>query len=301
MQTGSHLRYIDPAPARPHAALGLVTSVRARGRGIIILSGPSSCGKGAIAAALRQTLHLPRANHISMGDALRQTIDRAREDADFAAEMGERFGLHPDRSVLEHADGSLVTKAASYSGLLERFGPAPSELDWLEYCVTAGLLVPDAWSEHIIEGTIAERAAHHEAVILLDGYPRTEIAAQHVLDLSGRLNIPIIKVIHLSVAKKEMHRRALGRKRADDTPEMLERRYQFYVDHVQPSVELMKARLGSHKIALIDAQQPEYGPDGSLDLEASVRNVANSVLMALGVSRHILENLTTEPLREDAP
>ncbi len=286
------MRYIDPAPSRPSAALGLSTQVRARGRGIIILSGPSSCGKGAIAAALRRTLHLPVENHISMGDALRNTIERARGDSAFLQAMGHVFGIHPDRAVFGHEDPTVVLKARSYPGLTERFGEAPTELDWLEYCVTAGLLVPDAWSERIIEGTIAERASHHESVILLDGYPRTEVAAQHVLDLSSRLAIPIIKVIHLSVSKREMHRRALGRKRADDTPEMLERRYTFYVDHVQPSVELLKARLGPQKVALIDAHQPEYGPDGALDLEASVRNVANRVLMALGVSRHILENLS---------
>jgi hypothetical protein len=91
-----------------------------------------------------------------------------------------------------------------------------------------------------------------------------------------------------------MHRRALGRKRMDDSPELLERRYQFYIDHVQPSLEFLKARLGSRKVALIDAHQPEYRGDGELDLIASVRNVANSVLMSLGVSRHILENLTEE-------
>ena len=39
------------------------------------------------------------------------------------------------------------------------------------------------------------------------------------------------------------------------------------------------------------ALMTEMKADGSLDLEQSVRNVANSVLMALGVSRHILESL----------
>ena len=121
-------------------------------------------------------------------------------------------------------------------------------------------------------------------------------AARHVLALSERLDIPIIKVVHLSVSKKEMQNRALGRKRMDDTPETLERRYQFYIDHVQPSVELLKAQLGSKVAALIDAHQPEYRNDGSLDLEQSVRNVANSVLMALGVSRHILESLDEQSL-----
>jgi adenylate kinase family enzyme len=288
------LQYIDPAPARPHSALGLTTAVRARGRGVIILSGPSSCGKGAIAEALRATLQLPGANHISMGDALRETVSRARSEEPFLAALGERFGIHPDRRVFDDqvTDSSVCLKARSYEAeLVERFGSDPSQLDWLDYCVAAGLLVPDEWSEQIIEGVLADRAGQPEAVILLDGYPRTEAAARHVLSLSERLDIPIIKVIHLSVSKTEMQNRALGRKRLDDTPETLERRYQFYVDHVQPSVELLKARLGSRVVALIDAHQPEYRSDGSLDLDQSVRNVANRVLMALGVSRHILETL----------
>ena len=87
-----------------------------------------------------------------------------------------------------------------------------------------------------------------------------------------------------------MHRRALGRKRQDDTPEMLERRYTFYVEHVQPAVELLKAELGSQAVALIDAHQPAYR-DGELDLSRSVWNVAKQVLMSLGVSRHVLEHL----------
>jgi adenylate kinase family enzyme len=296
------MRYIDPAPTRPSSALGLETRVRARGRGIIILSGPSSCGKGAIAAQLRETLHLPPENHISMGDALRETIRRAREDAEFGNLLGEHYDIWPDRCIYdsEFSDDGLIEKANSYAAeLKERFGPSPSQLDWLDYCVTAGLLVPDAWSEAIIEGVIADCASKHEAVVLLDGYPRTEAAAQHVLSLSSRLAIPIIRVIHLSVSKKEMHRRALGRGRMDDSPDLLERRYQFYIDHVQPSLEFLKARLGSRKVALIDAHQPEYRGDGELDLNASVRNVANSVLMSLGVSRHILENLTEEVRDEE--
>lgn len=282
-------------PSKPSSALGLEVSVRARGRGIIILSGPSSCGKGAIADALRRTLHLPAEDHISMGDALRRTIHQARTNQDFTASMGRDYDIWPDRCIYDpvYSDAALLTKARSYADELEaRFGPEPSQVDWLEYCVTAGLLVPDQWSENIIEGVIAARAALHEAVILLDGYPRTEVAARHVLSLCERRRIPIIKVVHLSVSRNEMERRALGRRRLDDTPEMLARRFQFYVDHVQPSVELLKSQLGSHVVALIDAHQPEYRDDGKLDLEASVRNVADRVLMALGVSRHILASLS---------
>jgi adenylate kinase family enzyme len=281
-------------PPGPRASLGLVTSVRARGRGIILLAGPSSCGKGAVALALRRTLHLPPENHVSMGEALREVVDRSAAEPAFREEAGRRFGVHADRGVFDAAQTppAVAQKAQQYEGELRaRFGPTPSQVDWLAFCVTAGLLVPDAWSEKILEGVIAARARNPAALILLDGYPRTEVAARHVLDLSQRLDLPVLKVIHLSISKREMHRRALGRKRMDDTPEMLERRYQFYVDHVQPAMELLKLSLGSRSMALIDAQQPAYRPDGALDLEASVRNVAHAVLMALGVSRHILDNL----------
>ena len=280
--------------APPRSSLGLVTSVRARGRGIIVLAGPSSCGKGAVAAALRKILHLPSENHLSMGEALREIVEKSATDPAFRATVGERYGVFADRGIFdaEATTPAILQKARQYEGELRaRFGAEPTQVDWLSLCVTAGLLVPDAWSERIIEGVIAARAAQSEALILLDGYPRTEVAACHVLDLSSRLDIGILKVIHLSISKGEMHRRALGRRRMDDTEEMLERRYQFYIDHVQPAMELLKASLGSQAVALIDAQQPEYFDDESLDLEGSVRNVAHAVLVALGVSRHILDHL----------
>jgi adenylate kinase family enzyme len=292
--TGMPLTTLTFVGARPSSALGLTVNVKAEGTGIIVLAGPSSCGKGAIAEALSTALGVPPENHISMGDALREVIARANTDLSFRASVGDRFGIHSDRSVFngEVTDASIARKALHYTAeLVARFGEQPSQLDWLEFCVTSGLLVPDAWSEAILEGTIGEKAAGASGIILLDGYPRTEVAARHVLALSERLNIPIIKVIHLSVSKREMHRRALGRKRQDDTPEMLERRYQFYVEHVQPAVELLKHECGSQAVALIDAHQPAYDEEGQLDLPESVRNVAKQVLMSLGVSRHILDHL----------
>ena len=286
VQTFVHQRASD--------SLGLSVSVRAAGKGIIVLAGPSSCGKGAIAESLQGALQIPQGNHVSMGDALRAVYSRAREDEGYRAAMGSRFGIHADRSVFNGVltDPSTARKALSYEAELKsQFGDHPSQVDWLEFCVTSGLLVPDAWSEAILEAAIGEAAGGVSGIILLDGYPRTEVAARHVLELSERLDVPIIKVIHLSVSKREMHRRALGRQRLDDSPEMLERRYTFYVEHVQPAVELLKAELGSRAVALIDAHQPAWHEDGQLDLSESVKNVARQVLMSLGVSRHVLENL----------
>ena len=279
---------------RVHAALGLSISVKATGRGLILIAGPSSCGKGAISKALLTALQIPSSNYVSMGDALRGVIQLAADPA-FRVSMGDRFGIWSDRAVLTDPRVAEATrrKAVSYvEDLRERFGESPSEVDWLEYCVTTGLIAPDAWSERVVEETIGSAASGENGVVLLDGYPRTEAAAGHVLQLAERFSLPIIKVIHLSVSKREMHRRALGRRRADDTPEGLERRYQFYVEQVQPAVELLKSELGSHAVALVDAHQPAYREDGELDLAESVDNVSRNVLISMGLSRHILNHCT---------
>src|SRR6476659_8667023 len=102
--------------SRPRSGLGLVTSVRARGRGIIVLAGPSSCGKGAVAAAIRRTLHLPAENHISMGEALRELVERAAREPAFRASVGDRYGVYADRGVFdpEVTPAATVQKARIY-------------------------------------------------------------------------------------------------------------------------------------------------------------------------------------------
>jgi adenylate kinase family enzyme len=102
-------------------------------------------------------------------------------------------------------------------------------------------------------------------------------------------NIPIIKVVHLSISKDEMIKRALGRKRSDDKKESLERRYQFYIEHVQPSIDYLKVRLGSSKVTLIDAHQPVYNQLGIIDIEKSIKQVTLDVLKSLGLPSYLLD------------
>lgn len=73
-----------------------------------------------------------------------------------------------------------------------------------------------------------------QGILILDGYPRTVVAAKYPLKAFNRLEIPIIKILHLFITKEQMSYRTLSRKRTDDTQENLERRYQFYIDKVQP-------------------------------------------------------------------
>ena len=86
-----------------------------------------------------------------------------------------------------------------------------------------------------------------------------------------------------------MKARAAARGRADDTDEALDRRYDFYVDHVQPCIDYLKTRLGRDRVALIDAHQPVFDQTGALDLNRSIRVVLISVLEALGLPRYLLD------------
>jgi adenylylsulfate kinase-like enzyme len=58
-----------------------VQQVAVHGKGAILLTGPSSCGKGELANSLCRFLFLPSRCHISMGDVLRETIEAARQDS----------------------------------------------------------------------------------------------------------------------------------------------------------------------------------------------------------------------------
>ena len=273
----------------------VVERVRVEGAGAILLTGPSSCGKGEVAKSICQHLSLPRDRHLSMGSILRQTILQAREDEAFRRRLADEYGISDGISV---ADGSndapaLAAKVERYAHdlpvVLGSQRDSVSQLDWLEYCVKRGLLVPDDWAERIIDAHLSKSTDLRDAIFILDGYPRTTVAAARLLKTFAQLGIEVIQVLHLSVTKDEMKSRALARNRGDDTDEVLERRYQFYVDHVQPCVDFLKENLGTGKVTLIDAHQPVYNGDGTLNLERSIRNVALAAMEALGLPQYLLD------------
>ncbi len=123
----------------------------------------------------------------------------------------------------------------------------------------------------------------------MDGYPRTTVAAEKLLHSFDEAGIGIVKVIHLSITKAQMKIRAQSRARTDDTEDALDSRYQFYVEKVQPCIDFLKTRLGPSKIALVDAHQPVFRPDDSIDLERSIRSVTMSVIEALGLPNFLLD------------
>lgn len=270
-----------------------VEKVIVEGSGAIILTGPSSCGKGEIANELRRFLDLPERKHLSMGDILRLTIKRAREDHRFKSVLTDVYHIRDDVSIFDDNYNAyeMIEKASKYSQELKQLygnDHEVTQLDWLEYCVSNGLLIPDEWTVNIINATFETSPELQSDIFILDGYPRTVKAAEELINTFTRLEIPIIMVIHLSITKDEMIKRATGRNRMDDQLESLERRYQFYVENVQPSIDYLKTSLGSSRVALIDAHQPVYDAGGCFNLPSSIQSVTSDVLNALGLPKFLL-------------
>ena len=239
----------------------VVERVRVEGRGAVLLTGPSSCGKGEVAKAIRSFLSLSEAQHVSMGDVLRRTIRAARADDRFRRRLGEEFGISADVSIFDPGRNprELIDKVRRYEGRVGRGSDAGgvSQLDWLDFCVNQGLLIPDDWTERIIDAHFDATPGLRDGIFILDGYPRTTVAAQRLLRTFGRLDIGVTKVVHLSITKEQMKLRAANRSRGDDTDEALESRYQFYIEKVQPCIDFLKRELGPGKVSLIDARLAE--------------------------------------------
>jgi len=272
----------------------IVKKVLIEGCGAIILTGPSSCGKGEIAKELRKFLSISKAHHLSMGDILRMTIQKARDDEFFRDNLALNHNIDYKISVFDRMknDTDLNLKVEKHKDeLIDYYEDKQmiSQLDWLEFCVSHGLLIPDEWTVNIINATFESSKAFQSQIFILDGYPRTVEAAKALIDTFVRFDIPIIEVIHLSITKEEMIKRALGRNRMDDDQESLERRYQFYVENVQPSIDYLKQHLGTSKVTLIDAHQPVYKTNGEIDVKKSIGEVVKSVAKSLGLPSYLID------------
>lgn len=299
------------------SSLVRVERIALRGPGAVILTGPSSCGKGEVAAALCEMLSIDPNRHLSMGAILRSTIERSKKDVVFRERLRERYELSQGANVFDCVDTSeeLSEKVRRHLPDLERFFARPSsrfisdelngtpfvsQLDWLEYCTSRGLLIPNRWTQDLIAADIERTLGdggdgpERQLPFILDGYPRTVVAARHLLGFLRSLHVPVLKVLHLSISKAEMSHRAGKRGRADDNEDALRSRFEFYVENVQPSVDYLKNELGGDRIALIDAHQPafvEQAGKRKFDLERSIGNVVQSALRSLGVPNVIVKDL----------
>lgn len=288
-----------------------VDKVSMRHPGVVILTGPSSCGKGEVAAALCRVMSIAPSDHLSMGEILRSAFQNAKNDPSYAQLLSKQYQIGADTNIFECVDTTeeLTRKVKNYLPQLEKYfgrnnmGQFTSQLEWLEFCTMNGLLVPNRWTQNFIAAHIEHSAELRTRPFILDGYPRTVTAAKHLLEFLNRLEIPVIKVLHLSISRQEMIQRAKHRGRADDDEASLFSRFQFYIENVQPSVDFLKMELGSDAIVLIDAHQPVYVDHGGhrvLALKESIANVVSSALRGLGVPRVIIKDVLSSALSNNS-
>jgi adenylate kinase family enzyme len=256
-------------------------------RGVIILSGPSGCGKGEIGRGLCKALSFPDSNHLSMGAILRDLVTYSKKDLEINNLSLDECGISDNICIFDlnkNSEDTVKDAIRNECDLLKRNHKEKkfiSQLDWLEFCLNAGLLIPDQWTISIIKSMINKFRPLKDNIFILDGYPRTISAAEHLLTILDEMNIPVIKVIHIFITKTEMKNRTLNRGREDDNFEALERRYKFYTEHVQPTMDYFKLKLGTSAVKLIDGHQPQIDKEGGFNISASISEVLKNVIEAL--------------------
>lgn len=99
--------------------------------------------------------------------------------------------------------------------------------------IDEGTLVPDSLVLDILFDRISKKDADRGYV--LDGFPRT-IPQAEALEKKLPPNASI-SVLNLVVSDDTIVKRALGRKRSDDTPEVVKKRLQTYYEQTAPLVD----------------------------------------------------------------
>ena len=111
----------------------------------------------------------------------------------------------------------------------------------------------DAASDEAANVLVRKRIAAKDCKrgFILDGYPFTAKQAEYFQSLLTQLGFPSPKVIHLSIPDSDAYLRTQVRGRADDTPEIAERRIVEY----RREAELLLARYP--EAVTIDATKPQ--------------------------------------------
>jgi adenylate kinase family enzyme len=124
---------------------------------------------------------------------------------------------------------------------------------YLRHAVDSGLLIPDPWTEKIVEHELEQISP--EWFWAFDGYPRTVGAATHLLAALQTRAIPCLGVVHLQLPYGELERRLLARGRMDDTQTAIANRFAFYQASVLPTLAYLEQYIP--KLELDAALQPD--------------------------------------------
>ena len=135
--------------------------------------------------------------------------------------------------------------------------------------VDKGDLVPDDLVMDMLRKPVA--AAAEAGGYVLDGFPRTVEQAKASFPTARALGAEVQAAIHLDVAREELVRRLLARRRgSDDTEAVIENRLQVYLDKTVP---LLEYYAGREWMFTVDGSQP---PDAvHADILARLKKLAD--------------------------
>jgi adenylate kinase len=115
-----------------------------------------------------------------------------------------------------------------------------------------GDLVPDAVVMDMLRKPVA--AAAEAGGYVLDGFPRTVEQAKASFPTAHALGAEVQAAVHLDVAREELVRRLLSRRRGtDDTEAVIEHRLQVYLEKTVP---LLEYYAGREWMFTVDGAQP---------------------------------------------
>jgi adenylate kinase len=115
-----------------------------------------------------------------------------------------------------------------------------------------GDLVPDGVVMDMLRKPVV--AAAQAGGYVLDGFPRTVEQARASFPTAHALGVEVQAAVHLDVARAELKRRLLARRRgSEDTEAVIERRLQVYLDKTVPLLEYYADR---EWMFTVDGAQP---------------------------------------------
>jgi adenylate kinase len=111
----------------------------------------------------------------------------------------------------------------------------------IESYMSNGDLVPDGVVMDMLRKPVV--AAAEAGGYVLDGFPRTVEQAEASFPTAHALGVEVQAAVHLDVAREELVRRLLARRRgSDDTEAVIEHRLQVYLEKTVPLLEYYAGR-----------------------------------------------------------
>ena len=122
--------------------------------------------------------------------------------------------------------------------------------DSLQVGVESGALINDEAANELVSAHLLGSKTGRGFV--LDGYPLTESQARFLDDFLKKVSLPLPKVILLEVPDEVVKKRMLGRRRADDKPDIIDSRIaQYRIDS-----QMLTNWYAKENVLRVDASKP---------------------------------------------